>query len=364
MIYETPVLSVVVPVYNEERVLPLLFARLRPTLDSMAVSYEVVMIDDGSRDGTAAVVADAQVTWPQLRLIRLMRNSGHMAALTAGYDRAIGDYVVTIDADLQDPPETIGEMLAAAVTQQLDVVYGVRSDRSVDSIMKRITAQLYYRLMRRLAGPQVPHNAGDFRLVSRRVVQALQQLPEHARVYRLVVPWFGFPSGEVAYQRARRAAGTSKYPLSKMLRLAFDSITSFSAAPLRLATWLGGIGAFLCLTMICLAGVAHFMGTTVPGWASVILGIGLIGAVQLLCLGLMGEYIARLFVVTQGRPTYLIGYDSSHDREVSGGDGMRPRESPLLAQSLGIDERQPPPSEAGLLRAAQDPVTARRSPHL
>ena len=303
-------LSVVVPMYNEELVLPLFLARLRPVLDGLGLSYEVACIDDGSRDQTASLVTDAMAGWPELRLIRLLRNSGHQAALTCGFSAARGDYVLTMDADLQDPPEVISRMVDTALSTDVDVVYGVRSDRSADSWFKRTTGELYYRLMRRLAGDQLPHNAGDFRLVSRKVVDAVSQLPESGRVHRLVIPWFGFRSAEVGFVRDRRAAGATKYPLSKMLVLAFDSVTAFSAAPLRIATAAGFVGGLAALLATVWSLYGWLVGMTVPGWTSVLAIAGLIGAIQLLCLGLLGEYVARVFVATQGRPTFLVGYDS------------------------------------------------------
>lgn len=305
------VLSVVVPMYNEAEVLGLMFARLRPALDRIGYAYEVVAVDDGSRDDTAQIVQAERLNWPELRLVRLLRNSGHQAALTAGLRRAEGEFVVTIDADLQDPPEAIEHMLEMALTQNLDVVYGVRSDRSSDSFLKRSTAGIYYRVMRRAAGAQVPAEAGDFRLISSRVVESIDRLPEHGRVYRLLVPWFGFPSGEFAYVREVRAAGKTKYPWSKMVRLGVDSVTAFSAAPLRLATWAGLVGAFICLASIAWALVSEMRGATVPGWTSTLIIVMALGAVQLLCLGLLGEYIARLFVAAQRRPMFVVGYDSN-----------------------------------------------------
>lgn len=308
-------LSVVVPMYNEEAVVPLFVARLRPALDELVradedLTYEVVCVDDGSRDSTAELLLAERRRWPELRVVRLLRNAGHQAALTAGLTSARGDFAVTIDADLQDPPESIADMVGLARGESLDVVYGVRSDRSVDSRLKRGTAGIYYRLMRRLSGPQLPENAGDFRLISRRVIDALSALPEHGRVYRLVIPWFGFPSGRVEYSREVRAAGRTKYPMRRMVALGFDSVTSFSAAPLRFATLAGLVGASLSALMIAWAVVGHFTGGTVPGWTSMVATVGLFGGVQLVCLGLLGEYVARLFVASQQRPTYLVGYDS------------------------------------------------------
>ncbi|MGC4936308.1 glycosyltransferase family 2 protein [Kribbella sp. DT2] len=308
-----PVLSVVVPMYDEQEVLPIFFDRMHPLLDSLGISYEVVVVDDGSRDATAALLTEAAKTWPQLRLVRLLRNSGHQAALSAGFRRARGEYLVSIDADLQDPPEVIAELLAAARDQDVDVVYGVRSDRSSDTWAKRTTARMYYRLMCRLVGRDIPFDAGDFRLVSRRVVDAVNALPEDGRVFRLVIPWLGFPSAEVTYVRAERAAGVTKYNLRKMLGLAFDSVTAFSAAPLRLATWLGLFGGLLSIAFVIGALVIKLTGQSIPGWTSTVLAVAVIGAIQLLCLGLLGEYVARLFQSSQKRPQFLVGYDSLED---------------------------------------------------
>lgn len=308
-----PTLSVVIPMYNEEAVLPLLVERLRPVLDGIGESYEVVAVDDGSRDDTAQLLSLLRRTWPELRLVRLRRNSGHQAALTAGLRRAFGDYVVSIDADLQDPPETIPEMLALAQRDELDIVYGVRGDRTTDTFFKRWTATAYYRLMRRIVGDRMPDQAGDFRLLSRTTVDALLELPESTPVYRLLVPWLGFPSGKVTYAREERAAGTTKYPLSKMVRLAFDSIASFSAAPLRIATVLGGIAFIVCALMLISSFVIYMLGYAVPGWTSIYVTVLFVGAVQLFCLGLLGEYLGRIYAAVQHRPAFHIGYDSATD---------------------------------------------------
>jgi glycosyltransferase involved in cell wall biosynthesis len=308
-----PILSVVVPMYDEEEVLPIFVERMRPVLSSLGISYELVVVDDGSRDRTAALLTAAARDWPELRLVRLLRNSGHQAALSAGFRRARGEYVVTIDADLQDPPEVVAELLATARDADVDVVYGVRSDRSSDTWAKRTSARLYYRLMSRLVGQQIPFDAGDFRLVSRRVVDAVNALPDDGRVFRLVIPWLGFSSAEVKYVRAERAAGSTKYNLTKMLRLAFDSVTAFSAAPLRLATWLGLLGGLLSAVFVIGALAIKLAGQSIPGWTSTILAVSVIGAIQLLCLGLLGEYVARLFQASQRRPQFLVGYDSLED---------------------------------------------------
>lgn len=306
--------------FNEEEVLPLFESRLRPVLDGLSEDYEVLAVDDGSCDGTSEIISRIRGQWPQVRVVRLRRNAGHQAALTAGLDRCIGDWVVTIDADLQDPPEMIPRLIAAAARDDADVVYAVRHDRSSDSWFKRRTAAMYYRVMRRAAGDDVPDDAGDFRLMSREVVDALGQLPERHRVYRLLIPWLGFPSTTVTYRREERAAGESKYPVSKMARLAVDSLTSFTAMPLRVATWAGVAGSMACLVMVIVAVVAQVLGATVPGWASVFVAVFFLGAIQLLCLGLLGEYIGRLYSEAQHRPLYLISSDTSSPKAESTGD--------------------------------------------
>ncbi|GLH99067.1 glycosyltransferase family 2 protein [Phytohabitans aurantiacus] len=321
MVVAEPALSVVVPMFNEESVLPLLVSRLRGVLDGLGEPYEVVAVDDGSTDNTLVALHAARRGWPQLRIVRLRRNSGHQAALLAGLMRARGAYVVSIDADLQDPPETIVDMLRLARSERLDIVYGVRGDRTVDTPFKRWTAGLYYRLMRRLVGKQVPANAGDFRLLSRAAVEALRELPERTPVLRLVVPWLGFPSGEVTFLRAERAAGRTKYPMSRMMSLAADSVTSFSAAPLRVATWLGLAGVVVCGVLVVVAIIAFFLGATVSGWPSLYVAVLFLGAVQLLCLGLLGEYVARIYTAVQARPAYFIAEDTDASAELA--DSLR-----------------------------------------
>ncbi len=316
-------LSVVVPMYDEEDVLPLLVDRLRPLLDALGASYEVLAVDDGSRDATPVLLQRYRQHWPQLRVLRLRANAGHQAAISAGLAHARGDFVATLDADLQDPPEVIAEMLAVARREGVDVVYGVRADRSTDSAFKRGSARAFYRLIRRVSGTTAPADAGDFRLMSRATVAAVNSLPEHHRVLRFVVPALGFPSREVRYRRETRAAGSSKYPLARMIRLSVDSLTGFSTAPLRLATWFGIGGGIAAFGLLVYALIAQLSGRTVAGWTSTVVAVAAVGAVQLLCVGLLGEYIGRMYTMMQGRPSYFVAYDSL---EVSP-DDVRSREA-------------------------------------
>lgn len=306
-----PRLSVVVPMYDEQEVLPMFVARLRPALEDIGVSYEVVAVDDGSRDDTPVLLQRALRDWPQLRVIRLRANAGHQAAISAGLRAAGGDWLVTIDADLQDPPETIAAMYEAAVTEQVDVVYGVRTDRSSDSRFKRGTAGAFYRMMRRLGTVDISPDAGDFRLISRATVDAVNALPEQNRVLRLVIPTLAFPSTSVGYRRDPRAAGESKYPLSKMVLLTLDSVTGFSHTPLRLASWFSLAGFFVALAVMIYVLVGKLAGNTVSGWASTVVIVAAFSALQLLCLGILGEYVGRTYSALQQRPAYYVAYDSA-----------------------------------------------------
>jgi dolichol-phosphate mannosyltransferase len=325
--------------YEEEAVLPLFTQRLRPVLDGLAArsgaTYEVVAVDDGSNDATPVLLERARRDWPQLRVVRLRTNAGHQAALSAGLARARGSWVATIDADLQDPPEVLTDLVQRAWEGGVDVVYAVRADRSSDSLFKRVTARAYYRLMRRLIGRHVPGNAGDFRLMSRATVEAVNRLPDQHRVLRLVVPALGFPSATVAYQRDARAAGRTKYSLARMLRLSVDSLTGFSVAPLRLATWFGLGGALATTVLLAIALIAYATNRTVPGWTSTFVAVAAVGTVQLLCLGLLGEYVGRLYTQLQGRPSYHIAFDSLLDA------GMDPAVEPEADQSVTDAELSP-----------------------
>ncbi|PKW25791.1 glycosyltransferase family 2 protein [Phycicoccus duodecadis] len=303
-------LTVVVPMYNEQEVIPLFVERLRPLAQGWGVTYEILCVDDGSSDATPVLLQRLRREWDAVRVVRLRTNAGHQAAISAGLQRARGRYVVTIDADLQDPPEVIGEMLRTAREEHADVVYGVRSDRSSDTTFKRVTARAFYRSIRALSDVDARVDAGDFRLMSRATVDAVNALPEHNRVLRLVVPALGFPSASVEYRRAPRAAGESKYPLATMIRLSVDGVTGFSTAPLRFATWLGLLGGLAAVVVLVFALVSMLMGNTLPGWTSTVVIVAAVGAVQLLALGILGEYVGRTYTALQARPAYFVAHDS------------------------------------------------------
>ncbi|HUR52189.1 MAG TPA: glycosyltransferase family 2 protein [Mycobacteriales bacterium] len=296
-------LSVVIPVFNEQDVLPLLVPRLRAV---MGEGDEVLFVDDGSTDATAAVLEGITREWPQVRVVALARNGGHQVALTAGLERARGDWVVTMDADLQDPPELIPELLEVAHREGVDVVYASRGDRSSDSWFKRTTAGAYYRVVERLTGVPVVRQAGDFRLLSRAVITSLQSLPERKRVYRLLIPMLGFDSAVVHHRRERRAAGKTSYSLRRMALLAGDSVVSFSSTPLRLATGLGLVAATVSALLGVWVVIVNVTGNAVPGWASITLGVLFLGTVQLLCLGVLGEYVGRVYDEVKARPLYRV----------------------------------------------------------
>lgn len=317
--------------YDEADVLPLFVQRLRGVLDPLGTTYEVVAVDDGSKDSTPVLLQRFRQEWPELRVVRLRANAGHQAAISAGLASAHGDWVVTIDADLQDPPETIAEMLSTAIEHSVDVVYGVRADRSSDSVFKRHSANAFYKLIRRVGDGQAPGSAGDFRLMSRATVAAVNSLPEQHRVLRLVVPALGFRSETVSYRREARAAGSSKYSLAKMLRLSLDSLTAFSIVPLRLATWFGLVGSVIAAGLLCFAVIADISGETTPGWTSIVTAVAGFGAVQLLCLGMLGEYVGRTYLMMQGRPTYFIAYDSATADVDSGAADEAP--TPIIART-------------------------------
>jgi glycosyltransferase involved in cell wall biosynthesis len=301
-----PFLSVVFPVFNESEVIDISFKAFKETLDKFSFAYEVVAVDDGSTDDSFSKLENWADLWPELKVLSFISNKGHMAAITAGLKAASGDWVVTIDVDLQDPPDVIPKMLDLAKSQNVDVVYGIRGDRKSDTWFKRTTAKFYYKLIGRVTGIEVPIHAADCRLMSRRVVNELCKFPEIHKVYRLLVPWLGFPSQNYKYTRNERAAGKTHYNLRKMVVLAWTSITSFSAAPLRIAIWIGFVGI---LSMLIISGyvlVGWLSGEVYPGWTSLMLVVLFLGSLQLLSLGILGEYVSKLYSESQRRPLYIL----------------------------------------------------------
>jgi dolichol-phosphate mannosyltransferase len=296
----------VVPVFNEEEIIGLFYERTRTVLDGLdQFAWEIVFVDDGSSDRSYAKLAAMAAADPNVKVLKFSRNFGHQIAITAGVDEARGDCVVVIDSDLQDPPEVIPSMVEQW-RQGYDVIYGVRSDRDGETAMKLMTASMFYRLLGRITNVQIPANVGDFRLMSRRVVDQLKLLREKDRFVRGLVSWVGFNQTGVAYRREARQAGTTKYPLRKMMKFAFDGITSFSTAPLKLAMWTGYLAALAAVLYLISVFVQRALGITVEGWATIMVAMLFLGSVQLICLGIIGEYLGRIFNEVKPRPMYVV----------------------------------------------------------
>ena len=301
-----PLLSVVVPVFNEEEGVRAFHERASAAVRTLEdLDWEIVYVDDGSRDRSYALLAELARAEPRVRVVKFSRNFGHQIAITAGIDHARGDAVVVIDADLQDPPEVIPAMVAKW-REGFDVVYGVRASRRGDSAGKRITASVFYRLLGRVAGIKIPVDVGDFRLMSRRIVTSFRTLREKDRFVRGLVAWLGFRQTGVSYDRDPRFAGETKYPYRKMIRFAHDGLVSFSTVPLRLATWLGYVASILAFLYLASVFVQKALGHTVQGWATIMVAMLFLGGVQLICLGIMGEYIGRIFNEIKPRPMYVV----------------------------------------------------------
>ncbi len=290
-----PALSIVVPCFNEEACLGALHERLgNAARSAVGDDYEIVLVNDGSRDGSWPLMRKIVAGDPHVVAVNLSRNHGHQLALTAGLDLCRGDTVLIIDADLQDPPELLPEMMRAMRAEQADVVYGVRKTRAGETAFKRATAHGFYRLLSRATDVDIPVDAGDFRLMSRRALEALLAMPEQARFIRGMVAWIGFRQVPFAYDRQERFAGETKYPLKKMMRFALDALTGFSSAPLKLASHAGLWLSFGSVLLILYIAYAWLAGRIIPGWTSLMLVVVILGAIQMFVLALMGEYIGRL----------------------------------------------------------------------
>jgi dolichol-phosphate mannosyltransferase len=298
--------SLVVPVLDERDTLEELARRLTPVLDALEAPTEVVLVDDGSTDGSFDIMRKLHEADPRFRALRLSRNFGHQIAITAGLEHARGNAVIIMDADLQDPPEVV-LALVEKWREGFQVVYAVRDERSGESRVKLATASWFYRLLGRMSEVDIPRDAGDFRLIDRRVVDAVRAMPEHRRYLRGLFAWVGYDQVGVHYVREARHAGTTKFSMRKMLAFASDGIVSFSTVPLRLALTLGfAVSAISLLGALggLVAKLAHWY--VVPGWASLVAAIGILGGIQLLVLGVMGEYIARIHDEVKARPLYLL----------------------------------------------------------
>jgi polyisoprenyl-phosphate glycosyltransferase len=300
-------ISVVVPSFNEEDVIVSTYHRLVDALESLPrADFELVFVDDGSRDSTLEILQTLQATDRRVRVVGFSRNFGHQIAVTAGLEHAAGDVVVLIDADLQDPPEVIGEMLLRW-RRGADVAYGVRAEREGETVFKVWTAKAFYRLINRVSDVVIPIDTGDFRLMDRVVVDALLSMPERDRFVRGMVAWLGFKQEPVLYKRAARVAGETKYPLRKMLLFAIDGILSFSLIPLRLAIWMGfATAAVAALGLVCAILMRVLTDIWVPGWTLLFIACASFGGIQLVFLGVLGEYVGRIYGEVKRRPLYIV----------------------------------------------------------
>lgn len=301
-------ISIVIPCFNEEQVIGETINRLKTISDAMTdVQVELIFVDDGSRDSTRELLKQLAANDSRIKIVGFARNFGHQIAVTAGIDAANGDAVVLIDADMQDPPEIIPQMVEKW-HEGYDVVFGTRTERAGESAFKRATARMFYRMLNRLSDVPIPLDTGDFRLMSRSVVDTLNAMPERHRFIRGMVSWVGFRQIALPYARAERFAGESKYPLRKMLRFATDGIISFSSKPLQLSIGMGVTSAILALLglfyVVC---VRLFTSDWVDGWAGLMVAVLFIGGVQLISIGILGEYIGRMYAEMKQRPLYVVG---------------------------------------------------------
>lgn len=290
---------------NEQDVIPALVDRLSAAIAPWRKTAEIVLVDDGSTDGTWEAIQDARLRCPNLVGVRLSANRGHQIALTAGLEAAQGERIMMLDADLQDPPELLPDMMLM-MDQGYDVVYGRRIERQGESLFKRATAYAFYRILNTLSDVPIPRDTGDFRLVNRKTLDAVLAMPERARFIRGMFAWAGFRQIGIEYTRAPREVGETKYPFRAMLRFAVDAMTSFSTKPLKLATRLSFASLGITALMTVYVAYSLILYQTAPGWASVVLAISFFSGVQLLTLGIMGEYIGRLYVEAKNRPLYFV----------------------------------------------------------
>lgn len=320
-----PTFSIVAPVYNEEATLPEFYRRATLAAESLDGTFEIVLIDDGSADGSLAVAKGIAARDPRVKVISFSRNFGHQIAITAGLDYAEGEAVVIIDSDLQDPPEVIPD-LAAKWREGYDVVYATRSERRGETWFKLATAGLFYWLINRVTSLHIPANTGDFRLVDRRVVLALRQTREHHRFMRGLAVWVGFRQAGVQYVRHERFAGETKYPLRRMLKLSADAVTSFSYVPLQLATTLGFWISGLALVGVPVVAILRLRGNDFfGGQATTLISVLFLGGVQLIFLGILGEYLGRIYDEVKQRPLYIVGETVGDLPQAGSPDGAGPQ---------------------------------------
>ncbi|QWU16868.1 dolichol-phosphate mannosyltransferase [Paenibacillus sophorae] len=327
--------SVIVPMYNEEEVISHTYKRLKEVMDRSGDAYELIFVNDGSRDRSADMIREIADRDGHVKLIDFSRNFGHQVAITAGMDYARGEAVVVIDADLQDPPEVILELIAKW-KQGYEVVYAKRLKRHGETLFKKITAKLFYRLLSSMTSVDIPTDTGDFRLIDRKVCNVLRELKEKNRYVRGLVSWVGFRQTMVEYVREERFAGETKYPLKKMIRFALDGITSFSHKPLKIASYLGFLLSFSSFVFLFFVLMQKwFTSRTVPGWASIV-GVNLLfNGIVLMILGVIGEYIGRIYDESKDRPLYIV-------REAVGYRNLKEEEAELFREKAGQSREDVP----------------------
>ncbi len=302
---QVPMISIVAPVYDEEVLLPEFYRRVVAAIEPVGVPFEIVLVNDGSHDRSGEIMDELHAKDPRVKVIHFSRNFGHQIAITAGTDHAQGQTVAVIDSDLQDPPEVIVDMYHKW-REGYQIIYGVRSEREGETAFKRATASMFYRLIRKITNINLPLDTGDFRLMDRRVVDAMKKMREHHRFMRGLSVWVGFKQTGVSYRRDARKAGVTKYPLRKMLRFALDAITSFSYLPLQLATYSGFIIAGLSVLAILIAIILRLTGNAIAGQATTLVSVLFLGGIQLIFLGIIGEYLGRIYDEVKRRPLYIV----------------------------------------------------------
>jgi dolichol-phosphate mannosyltransferase len=296
-------LSVVVPIYNEEEGILNFAEELRKNLDLLNLNYEVLFINDGSSDTTQEKIDS--INWTQLLSFEFQFNAGHMRALEAGFEQAKGEMIISLDSDLQHPPSYIKDLIRIKKEQNVDVVYGVRDSRSEDKFIKRLSAKFYYFIMKKLSGINIRENAADFRLITKKVNEVLKSIPDENKIYRLLIPSLKFTEAELVYKADKRILGKTKYSFKKMSLLALSSVLSFSTRPLRWAIWLGLFSVIISLVWITYVVIAQISGWVIQGWTSLIAAVILFSGVQLLLLGIFGQYIGQIYITQQKHPKYL-----------------------------------------------------------
>lgn len=309
------VLSIIIPVFNEEANLNLLFERLKNTLQKIELKHEIIFVNDGSTDNSIGIIHLLASTDPCVRYLDLSRNFGQQIAISAGLDKCCGDRIAILDADLQDPPELIKEMLEK-MNEGFEVVYAKRKKRQGEGALKQLTAKVFYRLLSSLTSFEIPLDTGDFRLIDKRVAEALKQMPEKSKFLRGQIAWVGFRQTFIEYERQERHAGTSGYTYGKMIRFAIDGITSFSDIPLKLVTYFGFIVSGIAFLVMLYALYSKFVSHDfVKGWTSTILSVLFLGGIQLISIGIIGEYISRINTDVRNRPLYIIRDSNSVEKK-------------------------------------------------